>query len=343
LHVAILEKFVVQSRNCYIKQTAKCPIIGVEEMNKKAVLLIISFVVILASPFALISPASAVVDVVQTVVIQPDGSISPSSVPIQRNGDTYTFTGNVSATMRIHRSNIVLDGAGYTLHGPYNGTATDVWVIGEGSNQLPEGVLAQYTIGIDLANRDVKGITIKNLNILNFSIGMYMWTNNNTVTGNSVSYNIVGILLSGSNSTITNNYISYNTQGLFFGFNEPSDIPSDVIISHNGFESNKMQINGCLCDEYPENEPPHAWDNGEVGNYWSDYNGTDANSDGIGDTPYVVDIQNQDRFPFMQNPAVMPAPSTKLSFEVLILAVVLVSIILVIAMLALKKSNSKKG
>jgi parallel beta-helix repeat protein len=311
-------------------------------MNKKSILAIITFIVILASPFVVISPAYAAVDAIQTIVIQPDGSISPSTVPIKRTGDTYTFTGNVSATMRIHRSNIELDGAGYTLHGPYNGTALDVWVIGEGSNQLPENVLAQYTIGIDLANRDVQGITIKNLNILNFSIGMYMWTNNNTVTGNSASYNILGILLSGSNSTITNNYISHNTQGLFFGFNDPSDIPSDIIISHNGFESNKMQINGCLCDEYPENEPPHSWDNGEVGNYWSDYNGTDAANDGFGDTPYVVDIQNQDRYPFMQNPAKPPVPSAKLSFDIIVLVIVIVPIVLVVATFALREKKFRR-
>jgi parallel beta-helix repeat protein len=313
-------------------------------MSKKAILLILSFLVILASPFGLISTAIAASDVVQTIVIHPDGSITPSTVPIQRNGEIYTFTGNISATMRIHRSNIVLDGAGYTLHGPYNGTAMDVWVIGEGPEQLAEGTLAQYTVGIDLANKGVGGIVIKNLNVLNFSIGMYIWTNNNTLTGNAVFYNIVGILFSGSNSTITNNCISYNTQGLFFGFNDPSDIPSDIIISHNGFERNKMQINGCLCDEYPENEPPHAWDNGEVGNYWSDYNGTDANNDGIGDTPYVVDIQNQDRFPLMLNPAAPPVPiTTELSFDVMILAVVLVPIVIVIVMFVARKSKLKKS
>ena len=26
------------------------------------------------------------------------------------------------------------------------------------------------------------------------------------------------------------------------------------------------------------------WDNGTIGNYWGDYNGTDNNNDGIGDT-----------------------------------------------------------
>jgi hypothetical protein len=52
------------------------------------------------------------------------------------------------------------------------------------------------------------------------------------------------------------------------------------------------------------------WDNGyrSGGNYWSDYNGTDSykgqyqnetGSDGIGDTPYVIDANNTDNYPLM--------------------------------------------
>jgi len=36
------------------------------------------------------------------------------------------------------------------------------------------------------------------------------------------------------------------------------------------------------------------------GNYWSDYNGTDDNGDGIGDTPYIIDADNQDKYPLMK-------------------------------------------
>ncbi len=204
-------------------------------MRKKAPLLIFTILLILAFSITFAKPANATA--IQTIVIQADGSISPSSMPIQRNGNVYTFTDNISATMRIEKSNIVLDGAGYTLYGPYNGTQADVWVIGEGKNQLPEGVMAQYTIGIDLANENVGGIEIKGLNIKNFSIAMYMWTKNNTIIENSISENIVGVLLSGANNTITGNYIAHNKQGLFFGFNEPSDIPADILISHNGFDA----------------------------------------------------------------------------------------------------------
>jgi len=56
---------------------------------------------------------------------------------------------------------------------------------------------------------------------------------------------------------------------------------------------------------------PNFWDNGypSGGNYWSDYNGTDlfsgpyqneTGSDGIGDTPYGIDENNQDRYPLMK-------------------------------------------
>ena len=35
-------------------------------------------------------------------------------------------------------------------------------------------------------------------------------------------------------------------------------------------------------------------------NYYSDYNGTDGNEDGIGDTPYVINDENQDPYPLME-------------------------------------------
>jgi hypothetical protein len=54
----------------------------------------------------------------------------------------------------------------------------------------------------------------------------------------------------------------------------------------------------------------NVWDDGypSGGNYWSDYNGTDlysgpyqnqTGSDRIGDTPYVADANNTDRYPLM--------------------------------------------
>ena len=51
---------------------------------------------------------------------------------------------------------------------------------------------------------------------------------------------------------------------------------------HNNFINNTKQVKIGFLDHTDQ------WDNGKEGNYWSDYNGTDADRDGIGDTPYMM-------------------------------------------------------
>ena len=274
--------------------------------NRKLVCAVLFLALTLTIVF--VKPVSAET-ALQTIFIQPDGTVNPADVPIQRSGDTYTFTDNIYATIKIEKSNVVLDGAGYTLSGSFNGTATGLWVIGAGPNQ-PNASLAEYIIGVDMG-KNVDGVTIENLNLRNFSIGMYIWTKNNTVVGNSVSDSIVGILLSGSDTDIIKNYLSNNQMGLFFGFNTPGDIPYDITISQNSFEHNIVQLQGCQCKVYNLSEAIHNWDNGVQGNYWSDYNGTDANHDSLGDTPYTVDPLDQDRYPLMQSQVQPPVPVAK--------------------------------
>lgn len=88
-------------------------------------------------------------------------------------------------------------------------------------------------------------------------------------------------------------------------------------VYHNNFINNTKQVHDVSWD-FPWIPPSiNIWDDGypSGGNYWSDYTGVDEKSgpnqdqpgsDGIGDTPYVIDVNNRDGYPLMS-----PFPWTK--------------------------------
>jgi len=131
--------------------------------------------------------------------------------------------------------------------------------------------------------------------------GVYLGgSSNNSISENDVTENAVGIfLITGSqNNSITGNHIAASsTFGLQIG------TTSNNTIHHNNFIANAIQT-------YTISEGVNFWDDGypSGGNYWSDYTGIDqksgsnqneAGSDGMGDTPYIIDAFNQDNYPLM--------------------------------------------
>jgi hypothetical protein len=270
--------------------------------------------------------------------INSDGSINPDSAPIRRSGDVYTFRDNIYGQIVVDRDNVVIEGAGYALEGNYNGTRTDSWIVGQGPDQGYENTELPWTIGIDLANENRSNLTVKNLNIKNFYIGIYVWTSNNIITNCAVSDNIVGILLSGDSNNIISNYIANNEEGIFFGVNNPGGEPLNIVITRNSFIDNDVHFSGCFCEDYNTTEAVHTWDDGKEGNYWCDYKGTDQNGDGVGDVPYVIDVQNKDRYPLMQMAATPPIAPQSLPVEALIIALLL-PIIIAVAAVAYKKKK----
>ena len=92
-----------------------------------------------------------------------------------------------------------------------------------------------------------------------------------------------------------------------------------------------------MCEDFNNTETAHTWDDGQTGNYWSGYVGAGSDDDGIGDTPFVVDALNLDRYPLMENAVVMPAVAPQLPVDLILVAVVLV----VIAVVAVLKRPRK--
>lgn len=149
----------------------------------------------------------------------------------------------------------------------------------------------------------------------------------NTISSNNIS----GIQMLFSHSMISNNLISDNGKGEFQGYSSGIQIVMGVnsevvycvnnivfgntiknhqigiwairyseenLFFHNNLVNNTIQFSGRTT----------MWNNSIIENYWSEYSGVDmcsgpyqneTGSDGIGDTPYEVDVNNQDEYPLM--------------------------------------------
>ncbi|UCC58713.1 MAG: hypothetical protein JSW14_02000 [Candidatus Bathyarchaeum sp.] len=218
------------------------------------------------------------------IFVRADGSLEGTN-KIQRNGNVYTFIGDIKESYGIivETKNIVIDGKGHTLEGT--------------PRILPIG---SWDFGIELTNITSGHVTIKDLKILNFNIGIYVGTANNTITGNTISGGNVGITIAESPNIIIGNHIENNLEGVFLGPLPHDHANVHNIFYHNSFVNNTRHVYDCECTNPIWIQHLNVWDNGTSGNYWSDYDGIDVDKDGIGDTPYSVTEDDVDTCPLME-------------------------------------------
>ncbi|RKY39681.1 MAG: hypothetical protein DRP85_09630, partial [Candidatus Makaraimicrobium thalassicum] len=124
-------------------------------------------------------------------------------------------------------------------------------------------------------------------------------------TGGDGGMAVGGYLLNSDDNTATGNSI-FNTSGgaggLRYGNRGADGVALGVYLS---FSSDNLLYlnyisNNTNYDAYDDDI--NQWDNGSVGKYYSNYNGTDPDNDGIGDTPYPIPPSgsSMDRYPLMQ-------------------------------------------
>jgi len=134
----------------------------------------------------------------------------------------------------------------------------------------------------------------------------------NVITENSVKNNLYGIYVASSsnyNNIFFNDLIGNSLFGMILAFVSNNTIFGNCIVnsSETGIqiwtstEENLIYNNSFTGNTLnaQDNGTNNQWDNGVFGNFWDDYNGDDANLDGIGDTPYNISglAGSVDRFP----------------------------------------------
>ena len=169
---------------------------------------------------------------------------------------------------------------------------------------------AHYGFGIGLTICSNNTISKNNVTATEY-FGIYLSKSpNNALSGNNITNNTYGILLEDSlNNSISGNNMANNFGGIALGhFSNTNTISSNSIkdnsygvVLHNSSDNSIYRnnfLNNFLTQTITDSSM-NFWDNGFEGNYWSNYNGTDADHDGIGDTEHVIDPDNTDHHPLM--------------------------------------------
>jgi hypothetical protein len=253
------------------------------------------------------------------IYIKADGSIEPSTAPIQHTESIYTLTDNIkNHNITIQCNNIILDGAGFNLQGPgrekYNIAAvnmacTNVTVFNFHIFDWNIGVLGTYdnnTIQSNIFSNNIHDVAVyaNNYMITGNHIGPERIVGNNiTVSQNQIALGAYECGFWITNCTalkIVSNNITFDKQTTFFVSTQNSGFQ----VYHNNFLNIEEFSIGILV--YPRHASSY-WDNGVEGNYWSDYadrypSAREIGTSGVGDIQYVSGSPSEviDRYPLIK-------------------------------------------
>jgi nitrous oxidase accessory protein len=200
---------------------------------------------------------------------------------IRANGDRVQIIGNNIAS-RSTETGLIISGSDCNI--------TNNVILGRvnlegGSNAIIQNNF--YSLILQSANR----------NIIDSNTFQYLQltsSSKNIVSKNNISNELVKYAITVRNST--NNLFHSNQVEVTSLWSINLRIESQA--QNNTFYSNAFIGQGELVS-IDTTAYGNFWDNGINGNFWSNYNGTDANRDGIGDTPYVINGANFDNYPLM--------------------------------------------
>ena len=256
------------------------------------------------------------------IYLEDSNNNSISNNDISNNGLGIVL-GDSNKTM-IRKSEFINDGL--FVYESYDNIVEDNKVNGKPLVYL-EGESDEF---IDNAGQVIlvkcKNITVINSELTDTDVGIELFESDNCLilNNNISSNNGNGIELSDSNNNIIskNDISSNNRYGIDLENSNNNSISDNDISSNNRFgiyllNSNKniIYMNNFINNTYNTYSyySTNIWNSIEpitytyrgsrftnyMGNYWDDYNGSDANGDGIGETPYIID-SDKDNYPLIE-------------------------------------------
>lgn len=238
---------------------------------------------IFATPFFNYSDAIAIyandVNIINfTIIPKPSGDIYMAGDRIKIIGNNITK----GLTIAGSHSYVARNSIGYRF--TLKNTSFNVI----DSNSVSEYFYMEYANSNLIANNTCNG----------FTIGYYGYTcSSNIIIRNIIKGDDflpwgIGIDNSGIDNIFACNSVS-GYPGLGYGgwgVSLAANAVNNTFYHNNFFDNGKNAV---------VTEVANFWDNGNQGNYWDDYAGPDNNLDGVGDSPYIINANNIDRYPLM--------------------------------------------